>query len=104
MKESNHSEGYGAKVIAQVINTKVEQPVLQKLFKTRLFRGNFSQVMSLAFTSLDTFIDTIRKDNQAVAWNATGPIEKEEELMRHSFVKCAIHDHRILYCFRKVQA
>ena len=50
---------------------------------------------------LDTLINTICKDNKAVAWNATGPIEKEEELMRHSFVKCAIHDHRILYCFRK---
>jgi len=50
---------------------------------------------------LDTLIETIRKDNASVAWNATGPIEKKEELMRHSFVKCAINDHRILYCFRK---
>ena len=50
---------------------------------------------------LDALIETIRKDNDSVAWNATGPIEEEEELMRHSFVKCAIHDHRILYCFRK---
>lgn len=50
---------------------------------------------------LDALIDTIRKDDQALAWNATGPIEKEREIKRHSFVKCAIHDHRILYCFRK---
>lgn len=50
---------------------------------------------------IDALIETILKDKQSVAWNATGPIENEEQLMRHSFVKCAIHDHRILYCFRK---
>lgn len=50
---------------------------------------------------LDILIDNISKDEESVAWNATGPIEKEEELMRHSFVKCAIHEHKILYCFRK---
>lgn len=50
---------------------------------------------------LDALIETIRNDKNSVAWNATGPIEDEEELIRHSFVKCAIHDHRILYCFRK---
>ena len=33
--------------------------------------------------------------------NATGPIEKEEELIRHSFVKAAIYQDKILYCFRK---
>ena len=50
---------------------------------------------------LDAMIDTIRKDFDAVAWNATGPIEKEEELMRHSFVKAALYESKILYCFRK---
>jgi 3-deoxy-manno-octulosonate cytidylyltransferase (CMP-KDO synthetase) len=50
---------------------------------------------------LDALIETIRNDKNSVAWNATGPIKDEGELIRHSFVKCAIHDHRILYCFRK---
>lgn len=50
---------------------------------------------------LDILIETIRNDNHSVAWNATGPIEDEEELMRPSFVKCAINNNRILYCFRK---
>ncbi len=50
---------------------------------------------------LDAMIETIRKDNESVAWNATGPIEKEEELMRHSFVKAALFQGKILYCFRK---
>lgn len=50
---------------------------------------------------LDVMIETIRKDKDSVAWNATGPIEKEEELMRHSFVKAALFQGRILYCFRK---
>ena len=50
---------------------------------------------------LDAMIETIRKDNESVVWNATGPIEKEEELMRHSFVKAALFQSKILYCFRK---
>jgi 3-deoxy-manno-octulosonate cytidylyltransferase (CMP-KDO synthetase) len=36
------------------------------------------------------------------AWNATGPVESEEELDRHSFVKCAVSTSgRIMYCFRR---
>ena len=36
------------------------------------------------------------------AWNVTGPINKPQELDRHSFVKCAVTEqHRILYCFRR---
>ena len=50
---------------------------------------------------LDAMIETIRQDKDSVAWNATGPIVEEEELMRHSFVKAALHNQRILYCFRK---
>ena len=50
---------------------------------------------------LDAMIEAIRLDNESVAWNATGPIEKEEELMRHSFVKAALYQGKILYCFRK---
>lgn len=50
---------------------------------------------------LDVMIEAIRKDSESVAWNATGPIEQEEELLRHSFVKAALHQNKILYCFRK---
>ena len=50
---------------------------------------------------IDAMIEVIRKDNESVAWNATGPIEQEEELMRHSFVKAALYQGKILYCFRK---
>ena len=36
------------------------------------------------------------------AWNATGSITDEQELDRHSFVKCAVGNaDRILYCFRR---
>ena len=45
---------------------------------------------------IDAMIEAIRKDNESVAWNATGPIEKEEELIRHSFVKAAIYQDKIL--------
>lgn len=50
---------------------------------------------------LDKMIEKIRTDKDVLAWNATGPIESEEELNRDSFVKAAICQDRILYFFRK---
>lgn len=51
---------------------------------------------------LDIFSGAIAADPAGDAWNATGPIEHQEELDRHSFVKCAISQSgRILYCFRR---
>ena len=52
-------------------------------------------------SQLDQMSKILLKDNSSYAWNATGPIEKEEELFKHSFVKCAVNDSKILYCFRK---
>jgi 3-deoxy-manno-octulosonate cytidylyltransferase (CMP-KDO synthetase) len=51
---------------------------------------------------LEALLQEIRRDPQGDAWNATGPIDAEEELDRHSFVKCAITaEGRVLYCFRR---
>jgi len=51
---------------------------------------------------IDTFAHAIATEPDGDAWNATGPIEHEEELDRHSFVKCSISGSgRILYCFRR---
>lgn len=51
---------------------------------------------------VDSMSDAIRLNPNGFAWNATGPIENENELDRHSFVKCAVAiNNRILYCFRK---
>ena len=51
---------------------------------------------------LDSFAKAISAEPEGDAWNATGPINSEEELDRHSFVKCAVGNaHRILYCFRR---
>lgn len=51
---------------------------------------------------LDTFAHAIATEPEGDAWNATGPIDSEEELDRHSFVKCTVSDaDRILYCFRR---
>ncbi|WP_061249387.1 cytidylyltransferase domain-containing protein [Leptospira alstonii] len=49
------------------------------------------------------FSKTIQEDSSdAVAWNATGPIEHPKELDRHSFVKCFVNfDGRIQFCFRR---
>ncbi len=51
---------------------------------------------------IDTFAQAIAAEPDGDAWNATGPIEHEEELDRHSFVKCAVSGTgRILFCFRR---
>ena len=51
---------------------------------------------------LNIFAQSIASEPAGHAWNATGPIENEEELDRHSFVKCAASGSgRILYCFRR---
>lgn len=51
---------------------------------------------------IDAFAKAIASDNLADAWNATGQLDSEEELDRHSCVKCAIGiTDRILYCFRR---
>ena len=50
---------------------------------------------------IDNMIKSIKKDKNVDAWNATGPIDNSNELMKLSYVKCSIHNNRILYCFRK---
>ena len=51
---------------------------------------------------VDAMSDAIRSNPDGDAWNATGPIENQDELDRHSFVKCAIGEHgQILFCFRR---
>lgn len=49
-----------------------------------------------------SMIDAIKTNPNGKAWNATGPIEHESELDRHSFVKCAVTaQSRIMFCFRR---
>jgi 3-deoxy-manno-octulosonate cytidylyltransferase (CMP-KDO synthetase) len=51
---------------------------------------------------IESLVSSMKKSPEGDAWNATGPIETEDELDRHSFVKCAISaDERIIYCFRR---
>ena len=51
---------------------------------------------------INALVDSIARYPNADAWNATGLLEYEEELDRHSFVKCAVSaDNRILHCFRR---
>ena len=51
---------------------------------------------------INALVDSISRYPNADAWNATGLLEHEEELDRHSFVKCAVTaDYRILHCFRR---
>jgi len=51
---------------------------------------------------LNELIKSIKTNPSGDAWNATGPTENQEELDKHSFVKCAISDSdRILFCFRR---
>lgn len=54
---------------------------------------------------IDSMSDAIGLNPEGYAWNATGPIDNEEELDRHSFVKCAVSiNNQILYCFRRSPA
>jgi len=51
---------------------------------------------------INALISSISRYPEADAWNATGSLEEESELDRHSFVKCAVTpDNRILHCFRR---
>lgn len=51
---------------------------------------------------VDIFVQAIKDNLNGDAWNATGPIDYEEELDRHSFVKCIVAaSGRILSCFRR---
>lgn len=50
---------------------------------------------------VDSMIKATQGNSESSAWNATADINSEDELNRHSFVKCAIHANRILHCFRK---
>lgn len=51
---------------------------------------------------VDAIAQAIAAEPGGDAWNATGPIEHQEELDRHSFVKCAVlKSGRIFCCFRR---
>lgn len=51
---------------------------------------------------LARMIKAIKSDPEVPFWNATAPIEKADELDRHSIVKCAVSGKgRILFCFRR---
>lgn len=51
---------------------------------------------------LESLVEAIKAKPEGDAWNATAPIEYEEELDRHSFVKCAVaKNDRIMFCFRR---
>jgi len=51
---------------------------------------------------IDVFTQEIINNPEGDAWNATAPIEIENELDRHSFVKCAVScGNKIMYCFRR---
>jgi 3-deoxy-manno-octulosonate cytidylyltransferase (CMP-KDO synthetase) len=54
---------------------------------------------------INQLVDAIKQNPKGESWNATGPIDSEEELDRHSFVKCSVTEsNRIIYCFRRSPA
>ncbi len=53
-------------------------------------------------TYIDTIVEFIKSKPNILAWNATAPINSEDELDRHSFVKCSLSPFgKILYYFRR---
>lgn len=54
---------------------------------------------------VNELVDAIKKNPEGESWNATGPIDAEEELDKHSFVKCSVSESdRIIFCFRRSPA
>ncbi|MDB4238738.1 3-deoxy-manno-octulosonate cytidylyltransferase [Alphaproteobacteria bacterium] len=54
---------------------------------------------------IESMVNAIALDPNGDAWNATGPIQNEVELDRHSFVKCVTSKNgRIMHCFRRTPA
>ena len=97
-------EKFGAKVIMTSNlhrngTTRVAEAITSiECSKVILLQGDEPLILP---ENLDLIVEKIKYDNDFLAWNATGPIKNEEELNRHSFVKCALFEDRILYCFRK---
>jgi len=51
---------------------------------------------------VDDLVRAVQINPNGDAWNATGPIESDDELDRRSFVKCTVSQSgRIMYCFRR---
>lgn len=51
---------------------------------------------------VEVLVGAISAQSDVDAWNLIGTLDAEDELDRHSFVKCAIAaPHEILYCFRR---
>lgn len=51
---------------------------------------------------VDALAQAVIAEPEVLAWNLIGALESQDELDRHSFVKCAITvQHQILYCFRR---
>ena len=51
---------------------------------------------------IDSLVDSMRLHADNVAWNATGCLSSQDELDRHSFVKCAVSPKgQIMFLFRR---
>tara|TARA_B100000963_G_scaffold51636_1_gene39815 strand:- start:1221 stop:1994 length:774 start_codon:yes stop_codon:yes gene_type:complete len=98
------SESYGAKVIMTSKNhkngtTRVAEAVsCINCSNVILIQGDEPLLLP---RHLDKMTNVISLDNNSFAWNATGPIETEDEFNRNSIVKASIYENKILYCFRK---
>lgn len=51
---------------------------------------------------VEALVQAVIAEPEVSTWNLIGALESQDELDRHSFVKCAITaPHQILYCFRR---
>lgn len=97
--------GFGGKVIMTAIThkngtTRVAETI-DKVDCTHVMLLQGDEPLLLP-RHVDAMADAVRSNPDGDAWNATAPIEKQAELDRHSFVKCALGKHgQILFCFRR---
>lgn len=98
-------EGFGGKVVMTSKNHKNGTTRVAEAIKNVncthviLLQGDEPLLLP---RHVDLLANSIKNNPNGDSWNATGPIEAEEELDRHSFVKCVISKTgRIMHCFRR---
>ena len=102
---ANVVEGYGGRVITtsntHTNGTSRVAEAVAKLDCTHVILLQGDEPL-LRPEHVESMIEGMRADDEAVAWNVTGPIDEPSELDRHSFVKCIVGaEDRILFCFRR---
>lgn len=98
-------EGFGGKVIMTNKNhsngTSRVSEAVKKISCTHVVLLQGDEPLLLP-RHIDLMVSSIENNPDSVMWNAIAPMNKIDELNRHSFVKCLVSNkNKILFCFRR---